>query len=593
MNLDRVPWRLLVPPLLGALIGFAASMIAQSIDARRWFTQQESGVTQEAYLLSRTLSGSSDTNAWLGFVRGLQTMNWGSVEIVPDGSLSEVGRRSFVINSAEWIAEPGNYYRISIRQPIKRPEESAPSDWLIYTRRIQKPSASIDYRPWIFSLAGVAAGGAVAWWLMRCSKQRQACTDTLRAIKSRVKHPLARTELLSLFPKSLTEDPISRELIGICDQLHQSAFTNYSGAETSEAILSAMPEGLLAFSSKLELTFVNRAAIQLLNLGSRIRDNIPLIDLIRHPRILTLVQDVQSRSMPLDCELEIRDDDLEEVTLHIRAYGIPKEPFLDEGSEESAIYRHAILLVVSDTTRLKQLENYRRDFTANVSHELKTPLAAIKGYSETLLMGALDDPDVRLRFVTSIGEQANKLDQLVRGLMQINRIQSTKEKLALVPLRLDQIIRGVIAGQQSIADANQITIESAYQQMQNLYVLAELDSIRTVLGNLLSNAVRYSKKGGCVRIEAQAQEKIVEVLVIDQGIGIPAGDLERIFERFYTVDKARSRDLGGTGLGLAIVKHLMIAMGGTVRAESELGVGSTFRITLERSEPPTPSSSEI
>jgi two-component system phosphate regulon sensor histidine kinase PhoR len=187
--------------------------------------------------------------------------------------------------------------------------------------------------------------------------------------------------------------------------------------------------------------------------------------------------------------------------------------------------------------------------------------------------------------VTSIGEQANKLEQLIRGVMQLSRIQSMPEKLLLSPLSLADLVRSVVNENQTVADANEITIDnqlaSAPDRIDSL-VLAEFDALRTILGNLVSNAIRYSKCGGLVTLRAQSTNNRIELLVIDQGIGIPASDLDRIFERFYTVDKARSRESGGTGLGLAIVKHLTIAIGGNIQVQSELGVGTTFRLSLQR-----------
>jgi two-component system phosphate regulon sensor histidine kinase PhoR len=357
-----------------------------------------------------------------------------------------------------------------------------------------------------------------------------------------------------------------------------------------------MPEGILAFSSELRLQFANRAAVQLLNLGTRIQDNIPLIELIRQPKLLELVQDVQSRNQSLDCELDTTDAADQSVWLRIRGYCISADtkpvasrssPLRKKNDSSDTVSppTATVLLVISDETRVKQLENYRKDFTANVSHELKTPLSAIKAYAETLLMGALDDPDARYRFVTSIGEQANKLEQLIRGVMQLSRIQSMPEKLSLSPLTLAELVGSVVREHQTVAEANQITIDNQLANapdQTNWIVLAEFDALRTILGNLLSNAIRYSKCGGQVTLKAESNNDRIELLVIDQGIGIPAQDLDRIFERFYTVDKARSRESGGTGLGLAIVKHLTIAIGGNIRVQSELGVGSTFRLSLQR-----------
>jgi two-component system phosphate regulon sensor histidine kinase PhoR len=596
MIFRRVPWRLLLLPVLGGLVGLLVAAWLLDAENRRWFLQQDSEVTQEANLLSRTLASSPDRQQWLDFVQGLRTMNWGEVEIVDDSTLSDRVRQSLVVTPTLRIAEPNNCYRISVRQPIKDPTASAPNEWMLYSRRVRKPNLPWLWRAVLLGALGLAGGSALLAGLWQSSQSTIKLKDTLQSIRSRVKRPVPRNEFLAMFPQILNTDPVGRELIALCDQLHQNSFTNLSGSDTSDAILSAMPEGILAFSSELKLQFANRAAVQLLNLGTRIQDNIPLIELIRQPKLLELVQDVQSRKQSLDCELDATDAADQSVWLRIRGYCISSDtkpvatrssPLRkkNDSSETVSPPTATVLLVISDETRVKQLENYRKDFTANVSHELKTPLSAIKAYAETLLMGALDDPDARYRFVTSIGEQANKLEQLIRGVMQLSRIQSMPEKLSLNPLPLAELVGSVVCEHQTVADANEITLDNQLANAPDpthFIVLAEFDALRTILGNLLSNAIRYSKCGGQVTLKAESNNDRIELLVIDQGIGIPAQDLDRIFERFYTVDKARSRESGGTGLGLAIVKHLTIAIGGSIQVQSELGVGTTFRLSLQR-----------
>ena len=596
MSFRRVPWRLLLLPVIGGLVGLLVAAWLHQAENRRWFLQQDSEVTQEANLLSRTLASSPDRQQWLDFVQGLRTMNWGEVEILDDSTLSDRVRQSLVVTPTLRIAEPNDCYRISVRQPIKDPSESAPNEWMFYSRRVRKPNLPWLWRAVLLGSLGLAGGSALLAGLWQSSQSTIKLKDTLQSIRFRVKRPVPRSEFLAMFPQILNTDLVGRELIALCDQLHQNAFTNLSGSGTSDAILSAMPEGILAFSSELRLQFANRAAVQLLNLGTRIQDNIPLIELIRQPKLLELVQDVQSRNQSLDCELDTTDAADQSVWLRIRGYCISADtkPVAsrssplgkkNDSSDSVSPPTATVLLVISDETRVKQLENYRKDFTANVSHELKTPLSAIKAYAETLLMGALDDPDARYRFVTSIGEQANKLEQLIRGVMQLSRIQSMPEKLSLSPLTLAEIVGSVVREHQTVAEANQIAIDNQLANapdQTNWIVLAEFDALRTILGNLLSNAIRYSKCGGQVTLKAESNNDRIELLVIDQGIGIPAQDLDRIFERFYTVDKARSRESGGTGLGLAIVKHLTIAIGGSIRVQSELGVGSTFRLSLQR-----------
>ena len=596
MSFRRVPWRLLLLPVIGGLVGLLVAAWLHQAENRRWFLQQDSEVTQEANLLSRTLASSPDRQQWLDFVQGLRTMNWGEVEILDDSTLSDRVRQSLVVTPTLRIAEPNDCYRISVRQPIKDPSESAPNEWMFYSRRVRKPNLPWLWRAVLLGSLGLAGGSALLAGLWQSSQSTIKLKDTLQSIRFRVKRPVPRSEFLAMFPQILNTDLVGRELIALCDQLHQNAFTNLSGSGTSDAILSAMPEGILAFSSELRLQFANRAAVQLLNLGTRIQDNIPLIELIRQPKLLELVQDVQSRNQSLDCELDTTDAADQSVWLRIRGYCISADtkpvasrssPLRKKNDSSDSVSppTATVLLVISDETRVKQLENYRKDFTANVSHELKTPLSAIKAYAETLLMGALDDPDARYRFVTSIGEQANKLEQLIRGVMQLSRIQSMPEKLSLSPLTLAEIVGSVVREHQTVAEANQIAIDNQLANapdQTNWIVLAEFDALRTILGNLLSNAIRYSKCGGQVTLKAESNNDRIELLVIDQGIGIPAQDLDRIFERFYTVDKARSRESGGTGLGLAIVKHLTIAIGGSIRVQSELGVGSTFRLSLQR-----------
>ena len=596
MSFRRVPWRLLLLPVIGGLVGLLVAAWLRQAENRRWFLQQDSEVTQEANLLSRTLASSPDRQQWLDFVQGLRTMNWGEVEILDDSTLSDRVRQSLVVTPTLRIAEPNDCYRISVRQPIKDPSESAPNEWMFYSRRVRKPNLPWLWRAVLLGSLGLAGGSALLAGLWQSSQSTIKLKDTLQSIRFRVKRPVPRSEFLAMFPQILNTDLVGRELIALCDQLHQNAFTNLSGSGTSDAILSAMPEGILAFSSELRLQFANRAAVQLLNLGTRIQDNIPLIELIRQPKLLELVQDVQSRNQSLDCELDTTDAADQSVWLRIRGYCISADtkPVAsrssplgkkNDSSDSVSPPTATVLLVISDETRVKQLENYRKDFTANVSHELKTPLSAIKAYAETLLMGALDDPDARYRFVTSIGEQANKLEQLIRGVMQLSRIQSMPEKLSLSPLTLAELVGSVVREHQTVAEANQIAIDNQLANapdQTNWIVLAEFDALRTILGNLLSNAIRYSKCGGQVTLKAESNNDRIELLVIDQGIGIPAQDLDRIFERFYTVDKARSRESGGTGLGLAIVKHLTIAIGGSIRVQSELGVGSTFRLSLQR-----------
>lgn len=588
--------------------GILASIGINRLREYWWFEQQASEITRETHLLCRTLSVASNRVAWMDFVKSFRKMHLGDVEIVSSDRLGEVERKGYVLSPIEWISEPERFFRLRCRQPIEKSDsdvsntDQALLDWMVVTRRVQQPRYGTKRQTFLFAVLGLLLGSIGVFWRYRIDSKIDLISNTLSDIRSRSQKPIPRPEFLEMFPNAMRGDRLGREMIALCDTLHRNAFSFKSEGEPSDAILAAMPVGILAFGSDLRLSFANRAAVRLLNLGESIQEHIPLIELIRQPKILSLVQDVRSGGISLECELETTDSIGSTVTLKIRGHTIAQE---STGAGEGGTGRKglgvgrsntesvgqnppAVLLVISDETRLKQLENYRRDFTANVSHELKTPLSAIKAYSETLLMGALDDPDARIRFVTSIGEQANRLEQLIRGLMQLSRIQSMPDKLELVEIHLVDIVRSVIREQSTVAESNQIMVVNHLASDEILeidpVVMAEHDALRTVFGNLLSNAIRYSKKGGQVEVGIEVLEDRVDLLVVDHGIGIPAEDINRIFERFYTVDKARSRESGGTGLGLAIVKHLTHAIDAGIQVSSTLGSGSTFRVSLRRAE---------
>jgi two-component system phosphate regulon sensor histidine kinase PhoR len=237
--------------------------------------------------------------------------------------------------------------------------------------------------------------------------------------------------------------------------------------------------------------------------------------------------------------------------------------------------------VLHDMTELRRLESLRRELVANVSHELKTPLAAIKGYAETLRLGAVNDPDHNLHFILRIEEQTDRLHQLILDILQIARVESGEQSFELENVSVAEVIRESTDPFIETAAAKEVEL-SAELPSDSLAVYADEEGVRTILSNLLDNAIKYTSAGGRVTVRSPFNAVAVTLEVVDTGIGIAEKDLARIFERFYCVDKARSRQLGGTGLGLSIVKHLAQAMGGNVSVESQLGRGSTFRVELPR-----------
>jgi two-component system phosphate regulon sensor histidine kinase PhoR len=229
--------------------------------------------------------------------------------------------------------------------------------------------------------------------------------------------------------------------------------------------------------------------------------------------------------------------------------------------------------------KLERVERIRKDFVMNVSHELRTPLASIQGYTETLLDGALDDPENNVRFLGIIRQNAERLARLSADLITLSQVELKTRVFRFASQDVNKLLAEIGDSMRPIADKKKITI-TLQPAGQGNQVYCDAEATFQVLANLLDNAVKYTPEGGSITVGALPAGDAVEIWVRDTGIGIPAGDLPRLFERFYRVDKARSRELGGTGLGLAIVKHLVQAQGGEVRVQSEPGKGSAFAFTL-------------
>ena len=244
----------------------------------------------------------------------------------------------------------------------------------------------------------------------------------------------------------------------------------------------------------------------------------------------------------------------------------------------------AAVAVFYDITELEETERLRRDFVTNVSHELRTPLASIQGYTETLLDGAVDDPEHNRRFLQIIRQNAERLAQLSSDLMALSQIEIRARDYDFAPVAVNDLLTQASDSIRTLTDKKGVAVG-----VEGLAVSAEIecdsDSLYQVLMNLLENAANYTPQGGAITLGARREDDEVEFYVRDTGVGIASQHIPRLFERFYRVDKARSRELGGTGLGLAIVKHLVLAHEGSVRVESEVGRGSTFyvRIPLQRS----------
>jgi two-component system phosphate regulon sensor histidine kinase PhoR len=336
------------------------------------------------------------------------------------------------------------------------------------------------------------------------------------------------------------------------------------------AILSGMVEGVIAIDLDRRVLFANSRAGRLLGFDPAAAVGKPLPEVARQPAFLEIVEKGLGGTGPHREELDWKGPATWSAAVFVSRFSGYGDP--------------GAVIVIHDVTDLRQLERMRQDFAANVSHELKTPLAIIKSTVETLQDGAVEDPDARVTFLHQVAHEADRLDELIRDLLSLARIESGDLGLEPQAVRLDRAIADCTERHQTRAEAKTLTLveKPPRDAPPDVAAWADPDAIRQVLDNLVDNAIKYTNNGGRVTVRWKAAADRVSLEVEDTGVGIPEKDLPRIFERFYRVDKARSRELGGTGLGLAIVKHLVQAMKGAVKVASKEGKGTTFTVTLPR-----------
>ncbi len=334
------------------------------------------------------------------------------------------------------------------------------------------------------------------------------------------------------------------------------------------AILDGMVEGVMAVDGHERVVLVNDRARSMFGISAARAEGRPFLELVRNADLHEVFRACRAAAAGTVVERELKL-----TTPGERIVAVHAAPWTraDAGT--------GVLMVVHDITQLRRLEQVRTEFIANVSHELRTPLTAIRGYLETLLTGALDEPEHARRFLGIALRHTERLSRLLDDLTELSNIELGRVRLTIGAVALDAVVDSVLALVSAKAEAGQVTLER--QVPADLPpVRADHDRLVQILINLVDNAVKYTPRGGRVRVRAERAEERVLVMVEDTGVGIPAGDLGRVTERFYRVDKARSRDLGGTGLGLAIVKHLVLAHGGELGIESEAGQGTRVRFTL-------------
>ena len=379
------------------------------------------------------------------------------------------------------------------------------------------------------------------------------------------------------------------ELADLAEALNETAarldatIQSLSGERNrSSAILRSMSEGVAVVDARERLIFFNRAFAAILNLEPEKAEGRSLIEVIRNSQLVALIRKALQGEEGLQGDISMG-------FVQQRSFSVTAAPVipLDSGAAPKApagkSAQHekpsGAVVVLHDVTELRRLERVRQDFVANVSHEFKTPLTAIQGFAETLLAGAVDDPENNRRFLEIIREHAARLARLTDDLMKLARIEAGKLEVQFLPVNLAEVAESCVETALLKARQKQIALDVDVPPALPA-VLGDANLLHEVLQNLIDNAVQYTHAGGKIHVSAATRERDVVVTVADTGIGIPLADQERIFERFYRVDAARSREAGGTGLGLSIAKHIVEAHGGRISVESEVGSGSKFSFSI-------------
>jgi two-component system phosphate regulon sensor histidine kinase PhoR len=340
-----------------------------------------------------------------------------------------------------------------------------------------------------------------------------------------------------------------------------------------KTILRGMVEGVLVVDERGRILMVNDALRKILSLSSEVVDKAPL-EAVRNAELEEAIREAirEGKNTAFELTFPLSGG----KTIEVNVVGI--SPSLEEIDKKAEKVKGAIA-VFHDISRLKELEKIRQDFVANVSHELRTPLTTIKGYTETLLDGALKEA-VAPQFLQVIQKHADRLTKIVEDLLALSKIESKEFYLKVERLPLSELIDDVSDFVKEAAEKKKISISRSIIP-SSLEVTGDRSYLEQVFINLLDNAIKYTHEGGEISVLGfENEQKEIQVLIRDNGMGIPKEDLSRIFERFYRVDKGRSQELGGTGLGLSIVKHIIQAHGGRVWAESKPGEGSAFYFTL-------------
>jgi two-component system phosphate regulon sensor histidine kinase PhoR len=444
----------------------------------------------------------------------------------------------------------------------KRSESGQP-----FVLRFALPRQTVDSALWSFRrtlwLASLLILALAAVVTMLVSRGFSSRVDRLTAFSSRVAEGDFRP--LPADGSGDALDLLGRSLNQTAARLDRTIRTLTEERNLSSAILGSMVEGVLVVNASERVAFANPGFAEILGLDLPPQPGSALLEVVRQTELVAAVRKVLAGEARVESEI---------VTGTLRQHFFAATVAAVRTTEASGA-----VIVLHDITELRKLERVRRDFVANVSHEFRTPLTAIQGFAETLLAGAMEDPQNRERFLGIILEHSRRLARLTEDLLMLSKMDADRLELEIQRFSVAQFVESCVETVQSRARTKNLRL-SFDVPPRIPDVAGDRRRLTEVLENLLHNAIQYTPEGGGILVTASLNETEILFTVSDTGIGIPKADQPRIFERFYRVDVARSREVGGTGLGLSIAKHLVEAHGGRIWVESEVGHGSQFHFTV-------------
>jgi two-component system phosphate regulon sensor histidine kinase PhoR len=583
----RLLWRLFPSYLLITLISLLAASWYASEAMRRFFLDQTAtDLKARAALLEKQIAGflsPLDAKAIDSICKEAGRLSTTRITVVlPDGTVIGDSRETprLMDNHANRPeiskalgGQPGQSMRFSntlmqrmlyVAVPIKDRQT------VVAVLRTSLPATAVDAEIRSVQLK-IALGGCIIALLAACISWvvSRRISKPIEQMKKSAEQ-FANGDLSHRLTPPQTEEmgSLADAMNQMAGQLNQRIETIISQRNQLETVLTSMLEGVIAIDTEERIVSINRAAAQLFENEPRNCRGKSIQEIIRTPALQQFIRQALSSKNPSEKDIIVFQNEE-------RVIGVKGSPILDANQQQVGT-----LVVFHDVTQLRRLENMRRDFVANVSHEIKTPLTAIKGFVETLQQGRVEKKQEKERFLGIIQKHVDRLDAIIEDLLALSRIEQENDKKAIKfeSVKLEDVFQAAIQLCRPKADEKNIRIDLDFDEETTAILDPTL--IEQAVVNLLDNAVKFSDPGSMIHLKSYRQDDQTVISVQDRGIGIAQKHLPRLFERFYRIDKARSRDMGGTGLGLAIVKHIAQAHGGHVAVESKLGEGSRFSIHL-------------